>query len=74
MSLTDGVVLTGIGLGIIINLVALMALIWKFGSWSGKVTLLLDGHAKHHDNHYTTTNNHTERLATIEGKLKRSVV
>lgn len=72
MELTDGVVMTGIALGILVNLVALMGLIWKFGSWSGKVTQLLEDHAKDHENHYHTTTDHGERLAHLEGKLRRA--
>ncbi|MCL7965378.1 MAG: hypothetical protein M8858_08170 [marine benthic group bacterium] len=67
MDLADGLVITGIALGIVVNLVALMALIWKFGSWSGKVTTLLDAHAEDHKNHYTTTDQHTRQIARLQG-------
>ena len=65
-------VMAGIGLGIVVNLVALMALIYKFGSWSGKVTTLLDAHADNHVNHYSTAGEHGERLADLEGQLRNT--
>jgi len=71
MDLTNGIVMTGIGVGIVINLLAIMGLIWKFGSWSGRVTTLLEDHSKDHDKHYQTTSDHGERLAHLEGKLRR---
>lgn len=39
-------IIVGIGAGIVVNLMALLGLIWKFGSWSGRVTALLEDHQK----------------------------
>lgn len=62
-------IITGIALGIVVNLVAIMALIWKFGSWSGRVTQLLADHSEDHKNHYSITAEHTQAIARLEGQV-----
>lgn len=62
------IVVVGIALGILVNLFALFGLIWKFGNWSGRVTTLLEEHAKDHRSHYHTTGEHGERISHLEGK------
>ncbi len=32
--------------GIAVNSIVIMALIWRFGSWSGRVTTLLEAHQR----------------------------
>ncbi|MDH3291583.1 MAG: hypothetical protein OEO20_11280 [Gemmatimonadota bacterium] len=57
----------GVALGVAVNLVALFALIWKFGVWSGKITTLVDEFAKSHREHYATAHEHAQRLSHLEG-------
>ncbi len=59
----------GLGVGIFMNLFALAGLIWKFGSWNGRVTTLLEAHAEDHQNHYTTTEKQGQRIAKLEGRV-----
>lgn len=64
------ILIAGIALGILVNLIALAGLIWKFGSWSGKVTTLLDAHAEDHLSHFRTSDEQGQRIAHLEGKIR----
>lgn len=54
-------------IGIGVNLVAVMALIWRFGSWSGRVTTLLEAHQSDLVGHDKTLSRLDREVAEMRG-------